>query len=91
MLGYSFTWKNYRRDASGPPYVKSKMVLSIIISPGEFRDSCSKYLLVLSIVVHGVSSGAPQWAHKTPAAVLIVCLLDSKHSLSQLANCLIDA
>lgn len=60
MLGYSFTSKNYRRDASGPSYVKSKMVLSINISPGKFRDSCSKCWLVLSVVEHGVSSGAPQ-------------------------------
>ena len=30
MFCYKFTWKNYRRDANGPPYLKSKMVLRII-------------------------------------------------------------
>lgn len=49
MFCYNFAWKNFRRDANGPLSVKSKMVLNIIINPAEFRDSCSKCLLALSV------------------------------------------
>lgn len=30
ILCYNFTWKNYRRDANGSAYIKSKMELSIM-------------------------------------------------------------
>lgn len=31
MFGYNFTWKKYRGDPDGAPYVKSEMVLSNIL------------------------------------------------------------